>query len=69
MVNEYKVLFYMFKIDELFLREDVDLVCVFCLFYVCVEVVVKVFFIGKYVLCDFFVGLSREEVVRMVNVV
>lgn len=66
MVEEYKVLFYIVKIDELFLCEDVDLVCVFCLFYVWVEVVVKVFFIGKYVFCDFFVGFSKDEVERMV---
>ena len=67
MANEYKVPFHTSKIDELLLREDVDLVCVLCPPHVRAEVAVKALSIGKHVLCDSPAGLSREEAVRMVN--
>jgi len=67
MADEYKVPFHTSKIDELLLREDVDLVCVLCPPHVRAEVAVKALSIGKHVLCDSPAGLSREEAVRMVN--
>lgn len=67
MAEEYKVPFHTAKIDELLLREDVDLVCVLCPPHVRAEVAVKALSIGKHVLCDSPAGLSREEAVRMVH--
>jgi len=67
MADEYKVPFHTSKIDELLLREDVDMVCVLCPPHVRAEVAVKALSIGKHVLCDSPAGLSREEAVRMVN--
>ena len=67
MADEYRVPFHTSKIDELLLREDVDLVCVLCPPHVRAEVAVKALSIGKHVLCDSPAGLNREEAVRMVN--
>ena len=67
MAEEYKVPFHTVKIDELLLREDVDLVCVLCPPHVRAEVAVKALSIGKHVLCDSPVGLSKDEAERMVQ--
>ena len=67
MAEEYKVQFYTNKIDELLLREDVDLVCVLCPPHIRAEVAVKALSIGKHVLCEAPAGLSRDEAVRMVS--
>ena len=67
MAEEYKVPFHTCKIDELLLREDVDLVCVSSPPHVRAEVAVKALSIGKHVLCDSPAGLSREESLRIVT--
>lgn len=67
MAQEYEVPFHTCKIDELLLREDVDLVCVLSPPHIRTEVAVKALSIGKHVLCDSPAGLSKEEAVRIVN--
>lgn len=67
MAQMYEVPFHTCKIDELLLREDVDLVCVLSPPHIRTEVAVKALSIGKHVLCDSPAGLSKEEAVRIVN--
>ena len=67
LAQEFNIAFYTSKIDELLLREDVDLVCILCPPYLRAEVAVKALSIGKHVLCEAPAGIGREEAERMVG--
>lgn len=67
MADEYEIAFSTSKIDDLLLREDVDLVCVLSPPHLRAEVAVKTLSIGKHVLCEAPAGLSRQEAERMVS--
>ena len=66
LAQELNVAFYTSKIDELLLREDVDLVCILCPPYLRAEVAVKALSIGKHVLCEAPAGICGDEGERMV---
>ena len=65
--EEFDIKFSTSTIDDLLLREDVDLVCVLCPPHQRAEVAVKTLSIGKHVLCDAPAGLNRQEAERMVS--
>ncbi|KAK3744446.1 hypothetical protein QZH41_012862 [Actinostola sp. cb2023] len=67
MAHKYDVPYATSKIDELLLREDVDLLVVLCPPHHRAEVAVKALSIGKHVLCEAPAGLSKDEADRMVN--
>ncbi|EDO41616.1 predicted protein, partial [Nematostella vectensis] len=67
MAHRYDIGYSTSKIDELLLREDVDLVVILCPPHQRAEVAVKALSIGKHVLCEAPSGLSREEADRMVS--
>lgn len=67
MAHKYDVPYATSKIDELLLKEDVDLLVVLCPPHQRAEVAVKALSIGKHVLCESPAGLSKDETDRMVN--
>lgn len=67
MAHKHDVPFATSRIDELLLREDVDLLVVLCPPHQRADVAVKALSIGKHVLCEAPAGLSKEEADRMVN--
>lgn len=67
MAEALNIPFYTTKIDELLLRSDVDLVCVFCPPHLRADVAVKALLIGKNVVCEMPAGLDRLDAQRMVD--
>ena len=67
MAETLNIPFYTTKIDELLLRNEVDLVCVFCPPHLRAEVTVKALLIGKNVMCEAPAGLDKLDAQRMVD--
>lgn len=67
MSESLNIPFYTTKIDELLLRSEVDLVCVFCPPHLRADVTEKALRIGKNVVCEIPAGLDRLDAQRMVE--
>ena len=67
MAESLNIPFYTTKIDELLLRNEVDLVCVFCPPHLRADVTVKALLIGKNVMCEAPAGLDKMDAQRMVD--
>ena len=67
MAEDLNIPFYTTKIDELLLRNEVDLVCVFCQPHLRADVAVKALLIGKNVICEVPAGLDKMDAQRMVD--
>ena len=67
MAESLNIPFYTTKIDELLLRNEVDLVCVFCPPHLRADVTVKALLIGKNVICEAPAGLDKLDAQRMVD--
>ena len=67
MAHKHDVSFATSRIDELLLKEDVDLLVVLCPPHQRADVAVKALSIGKHVVCEAPAGLSKEEADSMVN--
>lgn len=67
MSEKFGIPFYTTKIDELLLRNEVELVCVFCPPHLRADVTVKALLIGKNVICEAPAGLDKMDAQRMVD--
>ena len=67
MAENLNIPFYTTKIDELLIRNEVDLVCVFCPPHLRADVTVKALLIGKNVICEVPAGLDKLDAKRMVD--